>query len=121
MKQEVKRWMKQANEELDTAKINFEAKKYFSAAFWCQQSVEKAFKALLIYKTNKFPKIHDLTKLAKLNEAPLNILELCAKINPAYTVSRYPDSPKKYTRKECKQIISYCQEVLKWIKKNLNS
>ena len=121
MKIEVKRWLKQAEEEFDTAKINFKAKKHFSAAFWCQQSAEKAFKALLINNTNKFPKIHDLTKLAKLNEAPLDIAELCAKINPAYTASRYPDSPKKYTREECRQIIKYCQKILKWIKKNLSS
>ncbi|MBS3096716.1 HEPN domain-containing protein [Candidatus Woesearchaeota archaeon] len=121
MKEEVKRWMKQAQEDYETAKFNFDGKKYKSAAFWCQQSAEKAFKALLIKKTNKFPKIHDLTKLAKLNESPLRILELCAKINPAYTASRYPDSPKKYTKKECSQIIKYCEEVLKWVKKNINS
>ena len=119
MKEEVKRWMEQSEEEFDTAKLNFEVKKYFSAAFWCQQSCEKAFKALLIHKTDKFPKIHDLTSLARLTNAPSKITELCAKLNPAYTVSRYPDSPKKYTKEECEKIIEYCQEVLQWIKKNL--
>jgi len=111
MKEEVKRWMAQAKEELDTAQINFEAEKYFSAAFWCQQAAEKALKALLIDKTNEFPKIHDLTKLARLNSAPKEIVELCAKLNPAYTASRYPDSSKKYSKEECKQVIKHCQEV----------
>lgn len=121
MKEDIKRWLEQAEEELDTSIINFKAKKYFSAAFWCQQAVEKAFKSLLIKKTNKFPKVHDLTKLAKLNNAPINIIELCAKINPAYIASRYPDSPKKYTKEESKQTIKYARKVIEWIKKNLNS
>ena len=119
MKEEVKRWIKQSKEEFDTAKINFEARKYFSAAFWCQQSIEKGLKALLIIKTADFPKIHDLTRLAKLNNAPIRILELCSKINPAYTASRYPDSPKEYSKKECEEIIDISQEVLQWIKKSL--
>ena len=119
MKEEVKKWMEQAKEDHDTAKFNFEGKKYKSAAFWCQQSIEKALKALLIKKTNSFPKIHDLTRLAKLNKAPITIIELCAKINPAYIASRYPDSPNKYTKVECKKIMSYSEEVLQWIKKNL--
>ena len=120
MKVEVNKWVEQAKEEFDTAKINFEAKKYFSSAFWCQQSIEKAFKALLIKRTNKFPKIHDLTKLAKLTNSPKNILRLCSKINPAYTASRYPDSPKKYSKEECKKLIAYSKVVLKWIEKNLS-
>ena len=120
MKEEVNRWIKPAEEELDTAKINFNAKKYFSAAFWSQQESEKALKALLINNTDRFPKIHDLVQLARMNKAPLQITELCAKLNPAYTASRYPDSPKEYGKEECEQMILYCGEVLKWIKKNLN-
>ena len=46
-------------------------------------------------------------------------MELCAKINPAYIITRYPDSPKKYTKEECQFIIQYCEEILKWIKKNM--
>ena len=121
MKEEIKSWLEQSDEEFDTAKINFNAGKFFSAAFWCQQSAEKSFKALLIVKTGKFPKIHDLTRLAKLTGCPEKILELCAKLNPAYTVSRYPDSLKKYSKEECEEIMKYTEEILKWIKKNLRS
>ncbi len=120
MKEEVDSWMKQAEEEFDTAKINFKVKKYFSSAFWCQQSVEKSLKALLIHETGRFPKVHDLVMLAKLNKAPLRIMELCAKINPAYIASRYPDFIQTYSKEDCKQIIDACQEVLKWVKNQLN-
>ena len=120
MRKDVQKWLDQSNDDFDGAKFNFNGKKYYIAAFLCQQAVEKAFKALLINKTNKFPKIHDLTNLARASNASQNIIELCAKINPAYTATRYPDAPKKYTKKECKQVIKYCKEILIWTKKNLN-
>ena len=119
MKPETKRWLKQAEEERKTAVINFNAKKHFSAAFWCQQSIEKGLKALLIEKTGNFPKIHDLLRLAQLNNAPQNIQALSTLVNPAYTASRYPDTPKSYHQKECQELLNACKEVLQWTKKNL--
>src|SRR3989344_22290 len=119
MKPETRRWLAQSDEEFKTAVINFRVKKYFSAAFLCQQSVEKGLKAMLIEKTRDFPKIHDLLKLAQLNKSPDRIQELCTLLNPAYTASRYPDVPKKYTQEECHQLVNSCKEVLAWIKKNL--
>jgi len=120
MKEEVERWIEQSEEDLDTAIVDFDNGKYKASAFWCQQSVEKGFKAILIQKTNKFPRIHDLVKLADLNNAPLRIKEACAKIDPAYMSSRYPDLAKKYTKEECEEVIEHCKEALKWIKKNLS-
>jgi HEPN domain-containing protein len=90
MKEEVKRWLEQAKRDLITAENSFESKDYYASSFWCQQAAEKALKALLIKKTGEFPKIHDLTNLARLNMVPQRIVELCAKLNPAYTNSRYP-------------------------------
>ena len=52
MKEEVKRWTEQALEDYSTAKFNFEGKKYKSAAFWCQQSIEKILKWLLVILTH---------------------------------------------------------------------
>lgn len=119
MRQEAKNWWLQAKEDFDAAGYNFKGKKYYLAAFMSQQSVEKALKALLIQKTNDFPKIHDLTKLAKMVNATVETVELCAKINPAYIASRYPDVAKKYSKKECGKLLKYTTQVLEWIKKNL--
>jgi len=120
MREEVKEWMKQSNKDLRAAKHDIKSKDYFSAVFWCQQSVEKAFKALLIKNTENFPKIHDLSRLADLNNAPAEIKERCAKIDPTYLASRYPDWSKKFSKKDAEEIIKEGSEVLKWIKKNLN-
>ncbi|HLD42408.1 MAG TPA: HEPN domain-containing protein [Candidatus Nanoarchaeia archaeon] len=120
MKEEIKRWIDRAEADIRTANNSFKSGDYYASAFWCQQVAEKAFKALLIKRTKEFPKIHDLTRLAKLSNAPARIIEVCAKLNPSYTASRYPDSPESYTQKEAEQMIDYCQEVLKWIQENLN-
>ena len=65
MKEEVRKWFKKAKEDLNSAGYNFEGSKYDVAMFLCQQSAEKAFKALLIERTNELVKTHDLVFLAK--------------------------------------------------------
>ena len=67
MKEETKDWLNQAERDLKTSQHALENKDYYASAFWCQQTLEKAFKALLIEKTSEFPKIHDLKKLAEMN------------------------------------------------------
>src|SRR3989338_3747292 len=116
MKEEVKKWMDKSERDLTTAKNSLKSRDYYAASFWCQQSAEKAFKALLINRANEFPKIHDLTKLARLAIAPDSIIEVCAKINPAYTAFRYPDVAKEYTKEETKLAINYSNKVLRWVK-----
>jgi HEPN domain-containing protein len=46
MKKQAEAWLKIAAEYLDTAKYNFEGKRYLWAIFLCQQALEKAFKAV---------------------------------------------------------------------------
>ena len=45
MRPDVERWLLQGKEELDTAKVDFKGGKWFAAAFWTQQAVEKVLKA----------------------------------------------------------------------------
>ena len=111
--------MTKAQHDLNTAKYNFKGGIFDAAIFYAQQAAEKMLKAVLIKKTNHFPKIHDLTKLAKLIGAPNAIIELCAKINPAYTVSRYPDQIDKYSKEDCEDILNAAEEVLEWAAKKM--
>ncbi|MBI2575472.1 HEPN domain-containing protein [Candidatus Woesearchaeota archaeon] len=119
MKQEVKSWLQQAQEDLDASEYNFKGGRFRLAAFMCQQAAEKVLKALLIKKAGKFPKIHDLTKLARLSDAPARIIAACAKLTPAYIASRYPDSPVNYRKGECVELLKHCREVLEWAEQNL--
>ncbi len=114
-----KKWIDKAEKDLETAKYNLKGDILDASVFFAQQSVEKAFKSLLLKKTNKFPKIHDLTKLGKLVNAPNKIIVLCSKINPGYIVVRYPDLGEDYSKEEVEEIIKFSEEVLKWIKEKL--
>ncbi len=87
--------------------------------FYAQQAVEKSFKALLIKETDSFPRIHDLTKLARLVDAPKKIIVFCSIINPGYIVSRYPNIGGEYGMEDSEDIIKAAGEVLKWIRKKL--
>ena len=121
MKEETKKWMKKAEEDLKAAKLMFKAKKYEYAAFWCQQSAEKAFKAVQIEKESRFDKIHDLVILAKKTGAPEEIIEICKRLTIAYVYARYPDasSGKEDMKEISEKFIEKSKEVMKWVKSKL--
>ena len=116
MKEEINLWLKSAERDLQSAKKNFNIEEYHVSAFLAQQSAEKALKALHIKETGNFPKIHDLTRLARLIDAPEEIVKLCAEINPAYTATRYPDVEQEFDRKEVEDLIKKAEKVIEWVK-----
>ncbi len=120
MKQEVQNWLKQAREDLDTAKYLLDGKKYKQCSFYSQQAAEKGLKGLLILKTRKLIKIHDLVKLAKEVDLDEKLISSCEKLNAVYIDSRYPDiGHSKYTRKEAEDDVAIAEKVLEWIEKNI--
>ena len=119
MKKEIENWWKHAQKDLEKAEVLYNSKHFDGAAFFCQQGVEKGLKALLIKTTASFPRTHDLTMLARLTKAPDNIITMCARINPAYTAARYPDSPLEYTREDCEKLRADSKVILKWIEEKL--
>lgn len=121
MRTEVENWWKQAAKDFEKAEVLYKSRHFDGTAFFCQQAIEKGLKGLLIQTTESFPKIHDLTRLAKLVEAPEKIRKLCSKINPAYTASRYPDSAEQYSEEDCEKLLTYSKAVLQWIERKLSS
>jgi len=66
MRKATKSWLKDAKDELDSALILYEHKKYRAACYHSQQCVEKGLKALVLEKGQRPVRIHDIVKL--LNE-----------------------------------------------------
>ena len=56
-------WIKEAEEELASARILFEHDKYKAACYHGQQGVEKGLKALIMEKGEKPGKVHDIVEL----------------------------------------------------------
>lgn len=117
--EDVRRWWKQAEHDLQAAQKNLKIEEYALVAFLAHQATEKGLKALYIEKEKELLKIHDLVLLARKVNAPEKIVLICSKINPSYIDTRYPDTISKYSKEDAQELIEQAREVLEWIKKSL--
>ena len=95
MKKRAKEWIKYSKLDLDSAlKLLANPELTQSAAFHCQQSIEKSLKAIIEEKIRKVPRTHDLIKLNGLIEEcgiKLSINEdVLDQVNDVYIETRYP-------------------------------
>ena len=71
------------------------------ATFHCQQCIEKALKALLVFNGQDVPRIHDLVTLHKRTSEvvmlPIEATEL-VQVNDAYIDTRYPNDTDAASR-----------------------
>ena len=125
MKEEVKKWMEQANADLNAAKKNLKIKIHYLSVQCSHQATEKSLKALFISKHNKMPeKTHDLIKLGKNVDIPKRYDEALYELNPEWIPSRYPDAAevapvKSYDEESAKLHLNKAEEVVKWVKKQI--
>jgi HEPN domain-containing protein len=63
--EQVQNWLDIVKDDMEMARISFSKRKYLYTAFFCQQAVEKAFKACIQAKGEFPPKIHTLLALAE--------------------------------------------------------
>ena len=94
MRLEILRFWEQAQEDLETARYNSAGRKFYAAAFFCQQAVEKALKALYMHQTKEPPP------------------------------SRYPNATDEiparlYDEELVAEYLTKAQEVLEWVRKTL--
>ena len=124
MREETRNWWKQANADYETAVILFEKKRYYFASFACQQSIEKGLKALYLDKYKKMFQGHSLVYLAKELKVPETIFDFIADLNLEYTATRYPDIAQAapvdvYTKTNSQDHLNKANQVLQWIKKQI--
>jgi HEPN domain-containing protein len=119
MKEETGKWWKQSASDLTTAEYNLKGKRLSAAAFYSQQAVEKALKALQIERSDRFDRTHDLVYLADKLGAPDDIVKLCEIITPFYTATRYPDVETRYDSRKAKSLLKASREVVEWVERSL--
>ena len=121
MREEIKRWFEQSKDDFETAKFNFNGKKFYIAAFLCQQAVEKALKALFLYeRKGEVPQSHSLIYLASNTSVPKKFYSFLRELTPKFIDTRYPDAsvdlPSNiYDEENTKEIMEKSEEVLRWI------
>ncbi|MBO8182129.1 MAG: HEPN domain-containing protein [Archaeoglobus sp.] len=125
MRREVILWLKSAEEDIYDAEFFLENSRFFRTAFFSQQGVEKALKALFfIVKRQEPPKLHTVTELYfELKKNGFNLPEKLEKelfvLNKYYTVSRYPDAAnglpsESVDEEEARRALRIAKEVLEY-------
>lgn len=98
MRREALLWLRAAREDLEDAEDALSRGRWFRAAFYAQQAVEKAFKALLFkVRREEPPKICTVTELYVLLKEggftlPRQLESQLYILNKYYTVTRYLDA-----------------------------
>lgn len=115
-----KEWIIKAQNDLETARILLREDGHGdSLCFHCQQAVEKYLKPYLVFYELEFEKIHDLWKLAKLcSEIDSEILEFekeLKSLNAYYIESRYPAEVLSYSKKECREAVSFAEKIIAFV------
>ena len=122
MKNDIVVWWKQAKRDLKSARNSLISGDYYVTTLLCQQAVEKSLKYHYLQKNKDLLRIHDLVKLAREVEAPMDIIRACAAINPVYIEVRYPEGNElpfeKVNKKEAEDIIKLTEIILQWVHKN---
>ena len=121
MREEIKNWFEQSKRDLGNAEYLFEGERYELAAFSCQQSVEKALKALIMLEKKESPgPVHSLIKLGSTVHVPSRFYPFLRSLSAEYVFSRYPDIAegvpyKQYTQEIIENYIKNAKELMKWI------
>lgn len=124
MEEEVKKWLRMAKDDLNSAKSNLENKKYYVCAYLSQQAVEKALKALLIKKTKKLIRIHDLVILGREAGLPDDLLKKCEQLSRIFIETKYGAVggliPSQIFKKQnSSEYFNIAKEVVAWVEKNI--
>jgi HEPN domain-containing protein len=128
MKPNTQNWIDASDDDQDAAEHLFKKKMYLHCLFFCQQSIEKALKALYYEKYSKTsPRKHDLVALAEAAGifAELDDVRrgLFVSLSQYYIESRYAEDRKELL-KNCTQAVAEdflkkTGEVLQWLKNKL--
>ncbi|MFH0875499.1 MAG: HEPN domain-containing protein [archaeon] len=125
MRKEIENWLEQSKEDFISAQYNFNGKKFYVCAFLCQQSVEKALKALFLFeKKGEVPQSHSLIYLAINTSIPIKFHSFLRELTSKYVDTRYPDASvdipsRLYDAENTKRIFDKSEEVLIWINQKM--
>jgi HEPN domain-containing protein len=108
MSKDHKEWILQAEYDMETADIMFNAGRYFYAVFMCHLAIEKALKGIFLLKTGEIPpKTHNLIfLLSKTTIKPNEDIGIfITELNEANITTRYPDDLRNMQKEYSKEIV----------------
>lgn len=114
-------WLERAREDISCAGLLFHQDKcHNSAAFHCQQCIEKALKAYILLKSDLLVDGHNLTWLCRqamrLDKRFEQWLDESASLNKCYIETRYPaDLPLSLERGEVSRYYNMARDMYRFI------
>ncbi|MBQ7784062.1 MAG: HEPN domain-containing protein [Oscillospiraceae bacterium] len=109
-----------ALDRMAAERLSGEAKLYYTAAFHCQQCIEKALKGYLLFKSRKLLDGHNLTWLCKqaamMDSSFTQWIDESAVLNRYYIETRYPaDIPLEINRETMDSLMKMSGEMMDFI------
>jgi HEPN domain-containing protein len=122
--EQVKRWLRKAEENLRVAEVTLKEDLYAYSCFHAQQAAELALKALIILRKGYQPFTHLLTELAAevSDDASLRLpsAEELRWLQEQYVQSRYPNARlSEYTREEAVKAVEVARRVINEVKREI--
>lgn len=116
-------WLEFAEYDLKTAKWELEGKIYTSCCYACQQTAEKALKALVLAKGKVPPRVHSLDRLiSELKNLKVKVVEIeeeAQLLDKYYISTRYPGQyggPEGlYDKEDAKLAIDCAEKILRFV------
>ena len=129
---EERRWLRQAEKDLESARDSLGTKHYEWACFQSQQVAEKALKAFLYSKGLRAILTHSIRDLilgcAKYEKDFANLISQAKVLDTYYIPTRYPNGlvgneipSEYYSQEDADQCISYAELMLKTVKKFMSN
>ncbi|MBM3253273.1 MAG: HEPN domain-containing protein [Candidatus Omnitrophica bacterium] len=127
------RWLDQAKHDLEVAEKNLELLNFYSdACFLAEQASQKALKAYLYFKGERYITIHSVRELivlsSKYDKEFEKFIEYGMILDSYYIPTRYPDALappavpyKSYTKKEATEAVNSAREIIRFVETNITS
>lgn len=123
----VKKWVRRAKYDLDTAGAMLNAKRYLYVAFMCQQALEKILKSIIIDNGKEALRIHNLVRLAEMAGVyrlmSSEYQDFLANLTPFAIEARYGDYKRKLSeiidRRMASIYFDKAKEVFGWLRKKI--
>ena len=114
-------WLNPALSNLERANLGKQNESiyYEDLCFDCQQSVEKSFKALLIFNQIEFPYVHSISKLLEIIEAHgitiPNIVRDSVILSEYAVETRYPGDYEPVDKEEYLTALKIAKFIYEWV------
>ncbi|MBL7190403.1 HEPN domain-containing protein [bacterium] len=125
-RQNVKRWLSRAREDLITARALLKHQPDVPAiiSFHAQQCAEKMLKAYLTLKGKHIEKTHNLTRLVKLcadfDDDFSQFFDFADELSPYAVSTRYPDDWRPYSQNEAVAAVEKADQIMNFVLSKLN-